>query len=117
MNNLWIGLVVLLVFVVLAGLALGASGADSAAAKEKTKQGAMVVDVRTPAEYEAGHYKDSTNIPLQDLQSRLAEIRDKNKAIVVYCASGRRSATAAKILTAAGFADVTNAGGLRNLEQ
>jgi phage shock protein E len=116
MNNLWIGLVVLIVFVMLARLTLGLSGADGAAAKEKIKQGATVVDVRTPAEYKAGHYKGSTNIPLQDLPGRLAEMGDKNRSIVVYCASGSRSAKAAKILTAAGFTDVTNAGGLRNLE-
>ena len=42
---------------------------------------------------------------------------DKKKAIVVYCASGMRSAKAVTILTAAGFTDVTNAGSLRNLEQ
>jgi phage shock protein E len=50
------------------------------------------------------------------LQDRLAEIGDKNKAVVIYCASGMRSAKAARILTAAGFTDVTNAGGLSNLK-
>jgi phage shock protein E len=116
MNTLWIGIVVLAAFVLLAKVSLGASGVDSAAAKEKIKQGAKVIDVRTPAEYESGHYQGSTNIPLQELQNRLAEAGDKKKAIVVYCASGNRSAKAAKILTAAGFTDVTNAGGLKNLK-
>ena len=117
MISLWIGIVVLVVFVFLAKISMGASGVDPAAAKEKIKQGATVIDVRTPSEYESGHYQGSKNIPLQELQDHLAEIGDKNKAIVVYCASGMRSGKAAKILTAAGFTDVTNAGGLRNLEE
>lgn len=116
MNTVWIGLVVLFVLGIVARLTLGASKADRAAANEKIKRGATVVDVRTPAEYEAGHYQGSTNIPLQELQRRLAEIGDKRKAIVVYCASGMRSAKATAILAAAGFTDVTDAGGLRNLE-
>lgn len=82
----------------------------------KIKQGATVVDVRTPQEYATGHYEGATNIPLQDLQGRLTELGDKQKAIVVYCASGMRSAQAAKVLAAAGFTDVTNAGGLGNLK-
>jgi phage shock protein E len=116
MNTLWIGTVVLVVVVLLAGFSFGAPGIDTPAAKEKIKQGAKVIDVRTPAEYDSGHYQGATNIPLQELQSRLADVGDKKKAIVVYCASGTRSAKAAKILTAAGFADVTNAGGLNDLK-
>jgi phage shock protein E len=116
MNAIWIGLAALFVLVIVARFTLGASTSDRAAANEKIKQGAAVVDVRTPAEYEAGHYKGATNIPLQELQSRLTEMGDKSMAIVVYCASGMRSARAAAILAAAGFTDVTDAGGLRNLE-
>ena len=116
MNALWIGIVVLGVIVLVAKFCLGASGANSAAVNEKIRQGATVIDVRTPAEYKSGHYKGATNIPLQELPNRLAEAGDKKKAIVVYCASGMRSAKAAEILAAAGFADVTNAGGLSNLE-
>ncbi|MEI6563183.1 MAG: rhodanese-like domain-containing protein [bacterium] len=117
MNALWVGIVILGVIVLVAKVGLGGSGANSAAAKEKIKQGAMVLDVRTPAEYESGHYQDAKNIPLQDLQNRLDQLGDKKKAIVVYCASGMRSAKAANILTAAGFMDVTDAGGLSNLGQ
>lgn len=44
-------------------------------------------------------------------------LSSKKQAIVVYCASGMRSARAAAILTAAGYTNVTNAGGLKNLGQ
>lgn len=110
------GLVVVLVIVVSAKLCLGASRGGGAMAREKIKQGATVIDVRTPSEYASGHCNGATNIPLQALPNRLADVGDKKKAVVVYCASGMRSAQAARILTAAGFMDVTNAGGLRNLE-
>ena len=46
----------------------------------------------------------------------MAQLGDKKRAIVVYCASDMRSAQAARILTGAGFADVTDAGGLGNLK-
>ena len=93
------------------------TGEVNAAVSAAFAAGATVVDVRTPAEYESGHYKGAQNIPLQELPGRLAEVGDKTNAIVVYCASGMRSARAAKILTAAGFTDVTNAGGLQNLAE
>ncbi len=80
------------------------------------EQGSTVVDVRTPAEYAGGHYAGATNIPLQELPGRLSELGDKTKSVVVYCASGIRSAHAARMLAAAGFTDVTNAGGLSALK-
>ena len=100
-----------------AKVALAAAGTDAAVAKDKIKQGATVIDVRTPSEFKAGHYNGATNIPLNELQSRIGDLGDKKKAIVVYCASGTRSARAVTILAAAGFIDVTNAGRLRNLGQ
>lgn len=123
--NIWITIVVLAVllvlgvFVVLSKRKLAASAGNSAAIKEKIQQGATTIDIRTPSEYESGHHGGAKNIPLQELKDRLAEVgdSDKNKAIVVYCASGMRSTKAAKILTDAGFTDVTIAGLLKKLEQ
>jgi phage shock protein E len=117
MNILWMGLIVLVVGVVIVKFGMGPSGAERVVVKEKIQQGALVIDVRTPSEFSAGHYPGALNIPLQDLDGRLGELGDKKRAIVVYCASGMRSAQAAKLLTAANFADVTNAGGLSSLEQ
>lgn len=116
MNGYWIGIIVLVLVVVVFRFTLSGSGASRAAAHEKIKQGALVVDVRTPSEFSTTHYEGATNIPVQELNGRLAQLGDKKRAIVVYCASGMRSAQAARILTAAGFTDVTDAGGLGNLK-
>ncbi len=115
MNSLWIWIVVG-VLVGMAGFRLASAGRKGDMAKEKIKQGATIVDVRTPAEYAAGHFEGATNIPVHELQGRLGELGDKRKPIVVYCASGMRSASAAQILAAAGFTDVVNAGALGNLK-
>lgn len=113
------GWIILLIVVALVGMLakVGFAGSGSApeTAKEKIRQGALVLDVRTPAEFQDGHYKGATNIPLQVLASRLGELGAKDKAVVVYCRSGNRSAQAARILKDAGFKDVTNAGGLSNM--
>ena len=113
----WIGIVVGAVAVILFGKSLlgGGSGIKGAVVREKIKMGALAIDVRTPSEYQSGHYKGAKNIPLQELQSRLSELGDKNMPIVVYCASGMRSAMALKILTKAGFTDVMNAGTMRTM--
>lgn len=92
-----------------------ASEVTNAVIREKLKKGALVIDVRTPAEFLSGHYNRAKNIPVQELQGRLSELGDKNQPIVVYCASGMRSAMAAKILTQAGFTDVINAGTARRM--
>ena len=115
MISMWIGIVVG-AFIVLAlawKFTLGGSGGSGlkgAVVREKIKMGALAIDVRTPSEYQSDHYKGAKNIPLQELQSRLSELGDKNMPIVVYCASGLRSAMALKILTKAGFTDVMNGG-------
>lgn len=115
MSKIWIVIagVILLALVV---RAMGTSRGNSAAAKNKIARGALVLDVRTPGEYRSGHFEGALNLPLQELESRLGELKDKQRAVVVYCASGMRSAQAAKILAAAGFPDVTNAGGLGSLK-
>lgn len=70
------------------------------------KSDSMVVDVREDYEYERGHIPNSKWIALGTLQNRIHEI-DKNKKIIVVCASGGRSARASSFLSDAGF-DVYN---------
>jgi len=67
--------------------------------------GASIVDVRTPAEFEAGHIASAINVPVDQLQM-VAPAWDKNRAIVVYCATSARSAEAATYLVSAGFKKV-----------
>ncbi len=81
---------------------------------EKIRAGATVVDVRSEAEFQGGAYRGALNVPLQVLSSKLDRI-PKDRPVVVYCASGSRSAFAVRLLKKAGYADVYNAGGLHHL--
>jgi rhodanese-related sulfurtransferase len=64
----------------------------------------VVLDVRTPAEYAAGHVPGALNIPHDVLASRIAELAAaRDKQVVLYCRSGRRSSLAADVLSKAGF--------------
>jgi phage shock protein E len=83
--------------------------------KDLIDQGARVVDVRTPDEFAGGAYPKARNIPLQALASRMRELEPRDRPVVVYCASGARSAMAARALKMSGFATVVNAGGLGDM--
>jgi rhodanese-related sulfurtransferase len=66
-----------------------------------------VLDVRTPAEFAAGHVPGARNISHDELPGRLAELAAlKDKPVVLYCRSGRRTAIAARALRDAGFTQV-----------
>jgi len=81
----------------------------------KIRGGAVILDVRSPDEFGDGFYPGAKNIPVNELPHRLADVGPRSKPVVVYCASGGRSAVAAQILKANGFTDVTNAGGLGDM--
>ena len=83
--------------------------------KDKIKAGAKIIDVRTPGEFADEAYPGAVNIPLNVLPAKLEEIGPKHEPIVLYCASGARSAQAARLLKQAGFVDVVNAGGLDDM--
>lgn len=83
-------------------------------AKAAMKAGAKLVDVRTTGEYASGHLTGAVNIPLHELSARLAELGAKDRAIVVYCASGQRSSRAKGLLKGAGFTNVHNLGSISN---
>lgn len=77
--------------------------------------GAILLDVRTPAENKDLRIPGSLLIPVDELPKRLSELpKDPAKPIVVYCRSGNRSATAAAILVQAGFPAVYDMGGINN---
>jgi len=93
---------------------LGGGKVASSIVKQKLESGAIVVDVRTPDEFRDGAYPGAKNIPLSDLGRRLAEI-PKDNPVVLYCASGARSSSAARAMKQAGYSDVINAGGLSDM--
>ena len=89
-------------------------GIKSVDFKSLVKNGAQIIDVRTPQEFKGGHLKKSINIPLQSLSAKLKSL-DQNKAIITVCASGIRSSNAKGILKSNGF-EVYNGGAWMNLQ-
>jgi len=78
-------------------------------------QGALVLDVRQPGEFESGHILNAKLIPLGSIKERIGELEKyRNQSIVVVCRSGNRSGTASFILGKQGFSQVFNlAGGVQ----
>ncbi len=75
-----------------------------------SKKPVFVLDVRAQEEYDEGHIKNATLIPLNVLPERLAGL-PKDKKIVVYCRSGKRSAKAVAYLRAEGYKNTTSLSG------
>ncbi len=71
--------------------------------RQLIEQGALLLDVRTPAEFSEGHVPHALNIPVQELPARLGEVGSTKRPIVVYCRSGGRSGAATQILRKAGY--------------
>ncbi len=67
------------------------------------KSGALIIDVRTPGEFNSGHIKGSINIPLDDIRNKTEELKKKNKVIITCCRSGNRSGMAKSMLESAGI--------------
>ena len=82
---------------------------NSSKLPEVIREGAFLVDVRTPAEFSTGTVKGAVNIPLDTLGSQISRFRNKGN-IVVFCRSGNRSAEAKNILDGHGIRNVTNGG-------
>jgi phage shock protein E len=76
--------------------------------------GAVVLDVRTPSEYQQGHLQGSRNIPVSEIRSQLEIIRRWNRPVITVCRTGARSAAAKTALVAAGI-EAYNGGAWSNL--
>ena len=75
--------------------------------------GAYIIDVRTEAEYKAGHLKGAVLIPYDQIEQRIsATVQDLNARIYVYCRSGRRSGIAKDVLNRLGYRDIINLGSM-----
>ncbi len=117
--------VVMVALVALVAIALAGCGGSAAPAAVQ-KVGAteavnmldtrIVVDVRTPGEYAAGHVAGARNIDVEaaDFSAQIATL-DKSAAYLVYCHSGRRSAIAADQMATAGFTDIVDGGAMPDL--
>ena len=79
----------------------------------KNNKNTLILDVRTVGEFRSGHIPNAKNIPVQELSSQVNNLDAyKDDDIIVYCASGGRSSSAANILSKNGFNKVYNLGGI-----
>ena len=92
-----------------------AKPAKSASASTITSNEPLIVDVRTPQEFTGGAYPGAINIPLDEIQKHLSKFGSPSREIIVYCASGARSAYAQRILQQLGFTNVKNGGGIMQM--
>jgi len=76
-------------------------GPEASFYKELIENGAVLIDVRTKAEFDAGHLQGSLNIPIKTLKKKANEL--KGKEVVLVCKSGVRAATAKGILNSQGI--------------
>jgi len=76
------------------------------------REGAVLLDVREPAEWQAGHVAGALLVPLGQLEGRLAAL-PRDQRVVVICRSGNRSATATSLLVRSGFDAVNLRGGMQ----
>lgn len=107
------------IFIVLLNfrLATAQSDIDCGPAWEKIISGALLIDVRTKEEFEAAHLEKALNIPVDVIDKQIEKVRsDKEKEILVYCRSGRRSSAAKQTLLKMGYKRVVNIGGYQTLK-
>lgn len=76
----------------------------------------LLLDVRTPEEFNSGHIAGAVNISIDELAQRLNEV-PQDKPVVLYCRSGNRSNQASQILERAGYAEIYDLGGIINWAQ
>lgn len=79
----------------------------------KDNPDAIILDVRTPEEFNKKHISNAVLVPLNDIRNgKLSKLPDKNAIILIYCWTGRRSEDAAEILVEYGYTNVYEFGGL-----
>jgi rhodanese-related sulfurtransferase len=108
--NLWIiaaGIIAIALFALTTPASALKKSIDGRELTQLQSAGAWVIDVRANGEYITGHIPNSLNLPLDQLK-QAAATWDKNQPIVVYCATGARSAEAAFYLASQGFTKVYN---------
>lgn len=82
-------------------------------AKALIEKGAQLVDVRSSAEFQQGSLPGARNIPLEIFQGACNQI-DREKPVILYCVTGRRSSMAKSFLESLGYSTVYNLGSFRN---
>lgn len=91
-------------------------GTSNATIEEYLKDGAVVIDVRTIEEFRSGHVKGSKNIVLNNIPTKVNDIKKMNKKIIAVCRSGARSGQATSYLKQYGI-DIINGGPWQNVSK
>ena len=87
-------------------------------ASQYLKTGAMVIDVRSPNEFDSGHIMQAQNMPLDRIDVMVSSaVKDKNKVLLLHCASGIRSSLAKRKLVDLGYKNVFNLGSYDRAEK
>lgn len=104
----------ILAMIVIGYLAFKPGGGEmtGSEARRLVEAGATLVDVRTPEEFAAGHIPGALNIPVDEVERRIAEFGPRDEPVVLYCRSGNRSAHAARMLEASGYGEVYDLGAM-----
>jgi phage shock protein E len=75
------------------------------------RNGALVIDVRSPGEFNSAHLPNAINLPLGEIETALPRrIKDRNQVLLLHCQSGMRSGMAMKKLRILGYANAFNLG-------
>ncbi|MBS1653751.1 MAG: rhodanese-like domain-containing protein [Bacteroidetes bacterium] len=85
-------------------------GLGNASITDALKRNAVIIDVRTPNEYDQGRIKQSINIPVDKIKANFERLKNMNRPVILCCASGSRSGQACHELKAMGLKDVHNGG-------
>lgn len=86
---------------------------NEAASMMKSEKDYIILDVRRPDEFSAGHIPNAINVPNEIIgTSEISELPDKDQLILVYCRSGRRSKEASQKLVDLGYTNIVEFGGI-----
>ncbi|MFP5276808.1 MAG: rhodanese-like domain-containing protein [Acidobacteriota bacterium] len=81
------------------------------AAREHLKNGAVVIDVRSPGEFAGGHLPQALNMPVDQVETLVPRrVKDRSQVLLLHCQSGMRSGVAKKKLQALGYRNAFNLG-------
>ena len=83
--------------------------------KNALRRGAIVIDVRTPQEFDRGKVPESINIPVDRIAVNAERIRNMNRPVIFCCSTGSRSSNAASIVKQKGVKEVYNGGSWENI--
>jgi phage shock protein E len=114
----WTPLLILLAIVVAFTLVKRLSQISAKTARSYLQQGALVVDVRTNAEFQAHHLPHALHVPLNELEQLIARrVKDKNQVLLLHCQSGTRSQVARRRLVQLGYTHAYNLGSYARAER